>query len=599
MRTQRLHPRRTRVAMVVALGASALALARPAGADVKASIACRSAIAKGLSGVPQAGFKLNDKCHKGQDKLGIATGACNDVSNSLFDPSGKYAKAKSKSSELIAKKCLAGDPVLNNYDGMNPETAVEPVIDDSVGGNSAVVVGNANLGGDKAKIKCIEAIGKARTAIFKEIVKNSTKCQGNLDKSATTFGALDASCVDLGTKSVAKAAVKIPASCGSLTGADVGSCDPLPDCVTSASVTSAQGIAKAIYQKATPVTCGDGIVNGTEQCDDGANNGQPGDPCSAQCESLAETCGPGTLAGGSITGHRIIQLSLHIPEKNGEPQKLAGVRVGFDYPQFEASIRGTALSSVVQQSFQVLATPPPSGFLSLANDTDTEAQIIVSSSEAFIDSTSGAFLQATLDECVPLSTNICNRNQNVLGCCPNTDIVACNAAPDDPVLCFCGANGIVSQTDCTTAGCTEGVCVGIPDAPAGSCVSGKCSPSSPNPGKTCTTANETHTCSGVPVDQATCTVNHECSRLGDQTNGTYGCGSIFNPPGAPNGSFDPSGLVGPPTVPPARPGSCPTGNTCVEQAQLTEASCTVTQPVDALGQDIAGVTCSITITEAP
>ena len=249
----------------------------------------------------------------------------------------------------------------------------------------------------------------------------------------------------------------------------------------------------------------------------------PGDLCSAQCESLAETCGPGTLAGGSITGHRVIQLSLHIPEKNGEPQELAGVRVGFDYPQLEASIKGTGLSSVVQQSFQVLATPPASGFLALANDTDTEAQIIVSSSEAFIDSTSGAFLQVTLDECTPLSTNICNRNQNVLGCCPTTDIVACNADPDNQVLCFCGANGIVSQTDCTTAGCTEGVCVGIPDAPAGSCVSGKCSPGSPNPGKACTPANETHTCSGVPVDQATCTVSHACSRLGDQTNGTYGC----------------------------------------------------------------------------
>src|SRR5262245_11268810 len=602
MRNQGLHPRRARVAMAVALGASALALAGPAGADTKASIACRGAIAEGLSGISNSGFKLNDTCHETQDKaMAATTGACNDVSNSLFDPKGQYAKAKTKSSDLISNTCLGGDPVLSNYDASNPETAVEPVIDNAVGGNSALVVGNAGndvFMGDKAKIKCIETIGKARTGIFKEIVQNSTKCQANKDKTASTFGALDPMCVDPGTKSVGKATLKIPDACGSLMGADVGSCDPLPTCVTDASVTSAQGIAKAIYQKvAPPSPCGNGTVDPGEQCDDGAANGTPGDPCSAQCESLAETCGPGTLAGGTITGHRILTVSLHIPDKNGQPQKLAGARVNFDYPQLEASIKGTGLSSVVQTSFQVLQNSP-SGFLALANDTDTDASIIVTSSDAFIDSTSGAFLKATLDECTPLATNICNRNQQVTGCCPTTDIIACTAAPDDPVACFCGANGKVSQADCNTAGCTLGVCVGIPPGNSGDCVSGKCSPTSANPGKACTPANELLTCSGVAVDQATCTASHECSRLGDQTNGTYGCASIFNPPNAPNGSFSAT-MVGPPAVPPALPGSCPTNNTCTDQAQLTAASCTVAQPVDAFGQPVDGVTCSIDVTEAP
>src|SRR5262249_58590964 len=106
---------------------------------------------------------------------------------------------------------------------------------------------NKDLGGDKTKTKCVETIGKLRTAIFKEIIKNSTSCQANLDKTASTFGALDPSCVDPvgGAKSVAKAALKIPQACGSLTSGDIGSCDPLPTCVSDAAVTSAHGIARA------------------------------------------------------------------------------------------------------------------------------------------------------------------------------------------------------------------------------------------------------------------------------------------------------------------------------------------------------------------
>src|SRR4029077_20684530 len=285
-------------------------------------------------------------------------------------------------------------------------------------------------------------------------------------------------------------------------------------------------------------TCGDGVTQGGEQCDDGANNGTPGDSCNSKCELLTETCGPGTTAGGSIIGHRIITIDLTVPPS----QALAGVQVGFDYPQLEASIPGTGLSSVVQGAFQVLATPPPDGFLTTAYDSDLDATFVISSIDDFI--TTGPLVQATLDQCVALSTNICNRSQNVIGCCPLADIPGCNASPHDPVKCFCGAFGTVSLTDCAAAngnGCTAGVCApgNIPPAPAGSCdpSSKKCIAGSPNPGKACTVATETSDCSGVAVDQATCEANYDCSRLGDQTNGTYGCGNVPNPPGAKKGQF--------------------------------------------------------------
>lgn len=44
-------------------------------------------------------------------------------------------------------------------------------------------------------------------------------------------------------------------------------------------------------------------------------------------------------------------------------------------------------------------------------------------------------------------------------------------------------------------------------------------------------------------------------------------------------------------------GCCPGDNACVSQQSIT--SCSISDPVDALGQPVAGVTCSVTISEAP
>src|SRR5262249_6761657 len=164
--------------------------------------------------------------------------------------------------------------------------------------------------------------------------------------------------------------------------------------------------------------------------------------------------------------------------------------------------------------------------------------------------------------------------------------------------------GKVSITDCTKGDsvnpCTDGVCVGIPPGNPGDCnpSTKKCIATSANPGKACTVATETSDCSGVAIDQATCTASAACARMGDQTNGTYGCLTIFNPVGAPIGSFDPVAVgpartSGPPPLA-SGPGACPTNNTCVDQAQLTAASCTVTTPTDQLGQIVDGVTRSLT-----
>src|SRR5262249_40888785 len=157
---------------------------------------CRGALAKGFSRVITDGYKASDKCHKVANKAGTSSGDCNDVTKAAFDPKGKYSGDKTKAGTTISAACLPGDPVLTNFDGGSPTGAVNPFIDDTIGGNSLLVLGNVDLGGDKAKAKCLDTIAKMRTGIVRDVIKASTKCQAIIDKPATSFGALDPDCLD-------------------------------------------------------------------------------------------------------------------------------------------------------------------------------------------------------------------------------------------------------------------------------------------------------------------------------------------------------------------------------------------------------------------
>jgi hypothetical protein len=100
---------------------------------------------------------------------------------------------------------------------------------------------------------------------------------------------------------------------------------------------------------------------------------------------------------------------------------------------------------------------------------------------------------------------------------------------------------------------------------------------------------------GAPLDFATC---QACPQLGDRNNATFGCLDISNPPVCAIGKFPPV-AVGT-CVPFGGPvNGCPSNNVCETQAEISTESCTVTDPVNHLGQTIGGVTCQVTVTEAP
>jgi cysteine-rich repeat protein len=482
-------------AALVAAGATAamvLALAQPASAAVKDSRRCRSAIGTLATQVVRAGFQAATACH--HEKNAVCTPAvsggsdredCNVAGNETFDRDRKYAGKKTRANQILeggeSPKCRLGDPVLANYPPSGDVTdSIFPDIDEDVTGSSAVVQGQADLECSKAKSRCLDVIGRERSKIVHEIVADAARCQRKIDKSATTFGEVDPSCLaNPADEAAPKAARNIAAACTSkgLGGSDVGSCDPLPACVVDAATQTGLSLARAIYYGGQ--VCGNGDVEGTEQCDDG--NTLSGDGCDADCQTEGDTCDGAYAGAGAADGIRRVVVSIDTPEP------LGGVEIGIDYPQFQAGIPGLGNSSIVNSRFTALQ---PAGLAGMS-DSGTDAKVVMVDLTDGLDS--GDLFQIDFDNCVDLEQHVCNRNQNVIGCCSGGLTPSCSSNPPS-----CGTQPSL-------------------DPP----VIGMCS----------------------------------------------------------------------------NPGGCPGDNACVSQAGIM--SCSVSNPSDLDGQPVAGVTCSVAITELP
>jgi cysteine-rich repeat protein len=282
-------PQAALASIMLAAVSSAAVPASAQSAAIKASIKCRNAIGQIGAGLVKTGFKVLDTCHGNRDK-GKFTGDCNDLG--AADVKSALAKAEAKSVTTLGKKCLAGDVVRANYPNGDVADALSDAMREEVEASGGAVQGLPSLAGDKAGTKCHKAIGKARTGIVAEIIKLSTKCQKTADKTAATFEELLGTCLALPVKSGPKAATAITKACGVLTGADVGSCTPLPACVVDAATATGQSLASALY--GTPPECGNDVVEVGETCDDG--NVTDGDGCDSNC--TATGCGNGVVTAG-------------------------------------------------------------------------------------------------------------------------------------------------------------------------------------------------------------------------------------------------------------------------------------------------------------
>ena len=331
-------------------------------------------------------------------------------------------------------------------------------------------------------------------------------------------------------------------------GADVGSCDPLPGCVTTAATATASTIAQAIYSSLATQECGNGTIEGTEQCDDGGTTS--GDGCSAVCETEGDTC-DGAYAGvGATDGTRQVTVTLSTPEP------LGGVEINVDYPQFEAGIPGIGNSSVVNSRLTVIQT----GGISGLNDNGTDARVVMVNLSSGLDN--GPLFRVDFDNCVAHGESVCNRTQNVVHCCFDP------SSTTQFSRCSDGATPCTSNADC--AGIGGGIC------------------------------GPTRCTDGVTA----CTTDAACP-LGQLCEKTPVVRCVANPPACANQAT----LIPPP---PGNPilgacsssasgtplnGGCPGDNACVSQAAIL--TCSVTNPSDLQGQPVDGVSCSVSVTEVP
>ena len=268
-----------RTAIVAIVAALALVEGAPASAaSPKVERRCRKEIGKQAVRMAQKALARIDACHKRRD-AGKFSGNCNAVPGTLFTLPVQY----------IARACKSADQVNANYPNGDVGAAVSAAVQRLVTASAEELQGGPSIKGNRAAVKCHGAIGKGRTQIVLSSLNRSVKCQGR----RPTFGPIEASCIQDGGGSVAKATSAIGGKCSGVDGATVDSCSSLPGCVATSANDTGGKLARAIY--GGPIVCGNDLVEEPqEECDDG--NTDSTDACTGDCRNAL--CGDGFVQAG-------------------------------------------------------------------------------------------------------------------------------------------------------------------------------------------------------------------------------------------------------------------------------------------------------------
>jgi len=617
-----------RLRLVAAGAAAALAFGAMASAGtITDNKNCRKQIVTQLTGVVKKGMLDQESCYTKAAKVNVSSAVCIDPTTlpfTIIDGGGYVIKQSKAEKTLItnvtpAPKCSAANAAetLDNYPN-NDTGATYDAFNGLLDSSADFIMGAAAIS-DKVSVNCRKQIAATRDAIATAMLGKATACQKGKDNLATLadFNGLASDCLD----STALAATitaqntKITKKCGTSpnlisgypSGASVGACSPLPTCVTSAALALGKNLALA--------------------------------------EFPAQTC-TGTAPDGDTK--RVLAVSVNVPSGS----TLGGVDVRLAYPRFQTGIPGNGQEASVGTAVVVNA---PSA---LAQPTDKDG--ILDVNMAFTSPFSGgAAFTATLSQCADLSKSTCSVSTTVAcgaskDCAPHcreranggsatntnspcwSDSDCPAATPGFVQQCICAHNSC-SQKHClgpntdplTNAVCnynedcggrcasapfkdTGGICNFDSQCPGSTCIfkkacntdaqtlcaadvdcptGGVCNAASgSNIGKPCTVANQATKC-GAGACDVTAPVSGLCN-VGDPINGGGFCGPVEDCLSRTShcsvsqniACFDAS--------------DCPAGETCESQPSLT--SCTVLSALDETGtNEVDGVTCTMTVTEAP
>jgi cysteine-rich repeat protein len=282
---------RTRTLLRAAIGTASIVLVAVPSVRALSSVGCRAGIERSMRRMSTTALKTIDRCHAERNSGRSSVDTCNVLSDLGGSP---WSRQANRTDAFVRAKCAADDEaVRQNYppcdgDGCdNIEAAIVPATQATIQVAAGEVTDESTLRGNAAR--CQRAITRAQKRVALHVLEQSMRCQRRLDdeRGQTDFGPIDEKCLAVAGSSGQHGLDKIARACRGLTGADVGSCDPLPDCVVTVSQTLGQDLARSTYGE--PSACGDGTQDPIEECDDG--NTVPTDACTDTCRDAV--CGDG------------------------------------------------------------------------------------------------------------------------------------------------------------------------------------------------------------------------------------------------------------------------------------------------------------------
>ena len=257
---------------------------------VSSVVRCRNRIGSSINALVRSGFDVLDGCSV--RKSGAAS--CANLGGQA-----RFSRATARAEGIVKYWCSTASAILQNYSSGDTTQAdvikslapfLQTTLEDST---KELFSGSATVADPRQRRRCIRALSKGRSLLASGVLAQAVSCQQAIDRQASEFGELAASCTGDASRSAARAAKMISRACSGLGGADVGSCDPLPDCVIGRARATGHELAKLTF--GVKAVCGNGKLEPGEACDAGTANSASG-ACTDACQKA--TCGDGKVEAG-------------------------------------------------------------------------------------------------------------------------------------------------------------------------------------------------------------------------------------------------------------------------------------------------------------